>query len=101
MQTEAPFQFGVKLLVGERDDAFGLARLFRPDERRPAALQRQDRERPGGKEMFFRAAVMIALMRHRRDDAGLSIVPAMGGDAGLLADRRTRAVGADQQAARK
>ena len=48
--------------------------------------------------MLFRAAVMIALMRHGRDDTGLSIVPSVGGDAGVLADRRTRPVGANQQA---
>ena len=41
---------------------------------------------------------MIALMRHRGDDAGLAVVPAMRGDAGVFADRRARAVGADQQA---
>ena len=98
MQTKAPFQLEVKFFVIERDDAFSLARLFGPDERRSAALQWQDGERPGGKEMLFRAAVMIALMRHGRDDTGLSIVPSVGGDAGVLADRRTRPVGANQQA---
>ena len=48
--------------------------------------------------MFFGAAVMIALMADRDDDAGLIVVPAMGGDAGALAQFRARAVGGDQQA---
>ena len=35
--------------------------------------------------MLFGAAVMIALMTDGDDDAGLIVVPAMGGDAGALA----------------
>ena len=48
--------------------------------------------------MFFGAAVMIALMADGDDDAGLVVVPAMGGDPGALAQFRARAVGGDQQA---
>ena len=48
--------------------------------------------------MFFGAAVMIALVPDRDDDAGLIVIPAMGGDAGTLAQFRARAVGRDQQA---
>ena len=48
--------------------------------------------------MFFGAAVMIALMADGDDDAGLIVIPAMGGDAGALAQFRARAVGGDQQA---
>ena len=48
--------------------------------------------------MLFGAAVMIALMADGDDDAGLIVVPAMGGDAGALAQLRARAVGGDQQA---
>ena len=48
--------------------------------------------------MLFGAAVMIALMADGDDDAGLIVVPAMGGDAGALAQFRARAVGGDQQA---
>ena len=47
--------------------------------------------------MLLGAAVVIALMRDRGDDAGLVVVPAMDRDAGLLADHRTRAIGGDQQ----
>jgi hypothetical protein len=35
--------------------------------------------------MFFGAALMIALMADGDDDAGLIILPAVGGDAGSLA----------------
>ena len=48
--------------------------------------------------MLFGAAVMIALMADGDDDAGLIVVPAMGGDPGALAQFRARAVGGDQQA---
>ena len=48
--------------------------------------------------MLFGAAVMIALMADGDDDAGLIVLPAMGGDAGALAQPRARAVGGDQQA---
>ena len=47
--------------------------------------------------MFFGAAVMLAFVRHRGDDGRLIVIPAMRGDAGLFADLRTRAVGADQK----
>ncbi len=65
--------------------------------RRAVAGQRQDRERPGRQEMLFGAAVMIALVRHGGDDAGLIVVPADAADAGALADRRARAIGGDQK----
>ena len=45
--------------------------FFGPDDRRALALERQDRERTGGQEMLLGAAVVIALMRDGRDDAGL------------------------------
>ncbi len=40
---------------------------------------------------------MIALVFDRADDGRLAVVPAVAGDAGLLANVRARAVGADQQ----
>jgi len=45
-------------------------------------------------------AIVPALMRNRRDDCGLIVVPPMRGDTGLLADQGARAVGADQKARR-
>ena len=48
--------------------------------------------------MLLGAALMIALVADGDDDAGLIVVPAMGGDAGALAQFRARAVGRHQQA---
>ena len=48
--------------------------------------------------MLFGAAVMVALMADRDHDAGLIVIPAMGGDAGAFAQFRARAVGGHQQA---
>ena len=97
LQAETFFQLGVKFIVGQRDDALGLARVFGPHDRRAFARQRQNREWPGRQEMLLGAAVVIALVRDRRDDRRLIVIPAMRGDAGLFADLRARAVGADQQ----
>src|SRR5437667_213848 len=55
MQPEPPFQLGVKFIVGQRDDARGLARLLGPDDGGAAALQRQDRKRSGREEMLVGA----------------------------------------------
>ena len=97
MQAETPFQLGVEFIVRQRDDALGLALFFRPHDRRALSLQRQDRERPRRQEMLLGAAVMIALVRDRGDDRRLVVVPAVRRNAGLLADPRARAVGADQK----
>ena len=48
--------------------------------------------------MLLGAAVMVALMADGDHDAGLIVVPAMGGDPGALAQFRARAVGGHQQA---
>lgn len=48
--------------------------------------------------MLFGTAVVIALVADGDDDAGLIVFPAMGGDAGTLAQLRLRAIGRDQQA---
>ena len=103
LQAEAAFELGVEFVVGQRDDALGLALVLGPDDRRAMAdvgvvLQRQDRERSGRQEMLLGAAVVIALVRDGGDDGGLVVAPAVARDAGLLADRRARAVGGDQQA---
>ena len=98
MQPEALFEFAVKFIFAERRDARGFSAVLGPHQRRTLSGQRQDRERPGRQKMFFGAAVMIALMADGDDDAGLIVVPAMGGDAGALAQFRARAVGGHQQA---
>ena len=97
LQAEALLQLVVEFIVGQRDDALGLVRAFGPHDRGAVARQRQDRERPGGQEMLLGAAFVIALVRDRADDGRLAVIPAVRGDAGLLADLRARAVGADQQ----
>ena len=47
--------------------------------------------------MLLGAPLMLAFVRDRRDDRRLIVIPAVRGDAGLLADLRARAVGADQK----
>ena len=61
-QAETLFQFGVEFRIGQRDDPFGLARVFGPYDRASLAGQRQDCEGPGREKMFFRATFMIALV---------------------------------------
>ena len=94
-------ELGVEIVVGQRDDALGLAASPRSTRSRSGGrrgrLQRQDRERAGGQEMLLGAAIVIALVRDGGDDGGLAVGPAVPRDAGLLADRRARAVGGDQQ----
>ena len=97
LQAEALFQFVVKFVIRQRYDALGLVRLFRPHDGRAVSRQRQDRERAGGQEMLLGAALVVALMCDRADDGRLAVIPAVAGDAGLLADLRARAVGADQK----
>ena len=98
MQFEALFQLGVKLLVRQRHDAFGLVRALGPYDRGTAARERQDGERPRGEKMLLGAAVVIALVRDIDDDRRLAVGPAVGGDASRLAEGGARAVGGDQQA---
>ena len=87
VQAKTLLEFAVKFLFAQSDDARGLGALLGPHQRRAVAGQRQDRKGPGGEKMFLGAAVMIALVADGDDDAGLVVVPAMGGDA-----RRARAI---------
>ena len=64
------------------------------DER---AAQRQDGERAGGQKMLLGAALVLAFMRDRRDDAALPGVPADDRDPGERAQRELRAVGRDDE----
>ena len=65
---------------------FGFARVLRPHDRAALTGQRQDRERSRGEEMLFRAPVMFALVRDRRYDRRLVVIPAITGDTCPLAD---------------
>src|SRR4051812_16275960 len=85
MQPKALLEFGMKFVLVQCDDARGLRAILGPHQRRPRALQRQDRERPSGQKMLLGAAAMIALMADGDDNAGLVVVPAMGGDPCALA----------------
>ena len=97
MQLEAALELGTKAGIGQRHDALGLARRFGPHDRRAPSLERQDRERPGRQEMLLGASAMVAFMPDSGDDRRLAVAPAVRGDAGAFADRRTRAVGGDQK----
>ena len=85
MQAKTLLELAVKFVFAERGDARGLGAVLGPHQRRALSGQRQDRERARGQKMFFGAATMIALMADGDDDAGLIIVPAMGGDPGAFA----------------
>ena len=82
----------------EREQRVGVGAALVPDDARPAARQRQDGERAGGQEMLLGAALVIALVGDRGDDAGLVVVPADGRDVGERGERRTGAVGGDGEA---
>ena len=99
MQAEAPLQLGVKFIVRQRDDARGLIVGLGPHQRGAIAGERQDRERTRGQEMLLGAAVVCALMRDRRHDRGLPVIPAVRRDPGLLANPRPRAIGGYEQRA--
>src|SRR5579863_609011 len=98
MQAKAPFKFAVKFRFAESRDARRFGAFLGPDQRGALSGQRQDRERAGRQEMFFGAAMMVALMADRDHNAGLIVVPAMGGDPGTLAQLRPRAVSGHEQA---
>src|SRR5207244_12283849 len=93
---------GVKVLVGQRDDALRLGCRLGPDDRRAMAhrgigRQRQDRERPRRQEMLLCPAAVIALVGDRTDNGGLAIAPAVACDPRAHADRRLRAIGGDEK----
>src|SRR6266702_6123026 len=85
MQAKAPLELGVEFVLAQRRDPGRFLAILGPHQRRAVALQRQDRKRPRGQKMFFGAAVMLALMTDGDDDAGLVVIPAMGGDPGAFA----------------
>ncbi len=95
--AEAGLQLVLEELARQAAQPFGSARLLGPDDgggrRRAAAGWR----RAGGEEMLLGAALVVIFVFHRADDAGLSIVPADGADAGHVADARAPAVAGHQQ----
>src|SRR4029078_12107842 len=62
LEAEPLFQLGMEAIVGQRDDAFGLALFLGPYDRRALALQRQDRARPGREEMVLRGGAVVTVV---------------------------------------
>src|SRR5437879_7630050 len=85
MQAKTLLELAVKFLVAQGHDARGLAAALGPYQRGAFSRERQDRERTRGQEVLFGPALVIALMADGDDDAGLIVLPTMGGDAGALA----------------
>lgn len=100
MQAKTLLELAVKLFVAERDDARSLAAALGPHQRGSLASERQNRKRTRGQKVLLGAAFVIALVAHGDNDAGLIIFPAVGGNAGALAQLRLRTVSGDQQARR-
>ena len=92
MKPEALFELGMEFAIRQGDEARRVRRVLGPDDRTAAVAQRQDREWPGRQKMLFGPAVVLALMRDRRDDGGLIVGPAVGRDAGIPANRRAGAI---------
>src|SRR5579872_4473367 len=97
-RREAIFELAGQILGVESEQRAGVGAPLVPDDARPAARKRQDRERPGGQEMLLRAAFVVALVLDRRDDAGLVIVPADGCNISERPQLRARAIGGDAEA---
>ena len=95
---EAELKLAREVLGVEREKRAGVRAALVPDDARPAAGKRQDRERAGGQEMLLRTAFMIALVGDGGDDAGLVVIPADGRDARKRDELRARAVGGDRKA---
>ena len=95
---EAIFELARQVLGVEGKERAGVGAALIPDDARLAARKRQESERTGRQEMLLGPAFVVALVRDRRDDAGLVIVPAEGLDLGETAEFRARAVGGDGEA---
>ena len=95
---EAELKLAREVFGFEREKRSGARAALVPDDARPAAGKRQDRERAGGQEMLLCTAFMIALMGDGGDDAGLVVIPADGRDARKRDELRPRAVGGDRKA---
>ena len=95
---EAVFELARQLFGIQRKQRARVGATLVPDNARLAAGKGQNRERTGRQEMLLRAAFVIAVVRDRRDDSGLVIVPADGLNVGEPAEFRARAVGGDSEA---
>ena len=97
LRGEAQFELAHEVLRVERKQRVRVGAPFVPDDARPAPGQRQDGEGASGQEMLLGAALMVALVRDRGDEAGLVVVPADGRNLGERAQLRARAVRRDRK----
>ena len=98
LRREAQFELTQEVFRLERDERARVGAALVPDDARLAPGQRQDGERAGRQEMLLSHAFVVALVRDGGDDAGLVVVPAVGGNRGERAQLRARAVGRDGEA---
>ena len=98
LQLETLLKLGMEGVIRQGDDTLRILRRLGPHDRRPPPFERQDRERPRRQKMLFRAALMIALVPDIDNDRRLAVIPAVGGDAGVLPDRGARAVSGYEEA---
>ena len=101
MKPEAPLQLGVKLRIGQRNQAPRFLRFLGPHDGRAPSGERKNRKRSGGQEMLLGATAVIARVRHCGDDCALTVWPAVHGDSCALADRRARAIRSHEQRCRQ
>src|SRR5271156_5324806 len=98
LQRETALQLLQEILRSEREQRLGVGRALVPDDARPAAGQRQDRERSRRQEVLLGAAMVVTPVRDRGDEAGLSCLPADGRNVRERAEFRARTVRRDDEA---
>ena len=91
--AETRAQHGQVVLFRQGVDLFGQPFALTPDNGRPIARQRQDRQRPGRQEELMRHAAMGLFMCNRADQCGLIVVPRCAPDAGTLPGSGLTAIG--------
>ena len=105
LRGEAQLELAHEVVGVEREQRSGIGAPLVPDNARLASRQRQDGEGAGRQEMLLGAALVVALVRDRRDETRLVVVPADRLDFGERpqpragAVRRDRKTGADGPAA--
>ena len=86
-------------VIVQRVDARGFRIAFGPDDGRPVARQRQDRQRPRRHEELVRDTAMRLVVFDRADQRRLAIAPARPLDPGAAGGAALPSVGPDQKAA--
>jgi hypothetical protein len=96
-EGEAIFELAQEVVGRQRQKRLGVGAALVPHNAGKAPAHWQDGEGPGGQEMLFGAALVVALVGDGGDDGGHAGVPADHRDLGELAQLRARAVGGDDQ----